>query len=82
MVVYSLETESTVLRFRAHENRIKDMFWANLDSIGGDLLDEDFDKQRFRWLFTTSSDQYIKIWQFDTSDVSFEAIVFDFNSLL
>lgn len=69
MVIYDLSSKRVLGQFTAHENRIKDMTWVNLKTIGSEMIDQETVDENDRWLVTTSSDGFIKIWSFDFSNV-------------
>lgn len=69
MVIYDLSSKRVHCKFTAHENRIKDMTWVNLKTIGSEMIDQETVDENDRWLVTTSSDGFIKIWSFDFSNV-------------
>lgn len=75
LVIFDIQTNSVVQSFSAHDNRIKDMSWIQLDNVSKDLIDEDSISENHRWLITASSDQFIKIWQFDIANVSFDIYI-------
>lgn len=57
-------------RIEAHQNRIKDILLVNPSSLNLEKIDAKLLDTTKKWLLTTSSDGFIKIWSLNTEQVS------------
>lgn len=63
---------SVINRIEAHQNRIKDVLLVNPGTLNFENIDTKLLDKTNKWLLTASSDGFIKIWSFDTEQVSIE----------